>query len=171
MSTAYAVTVENASHEVLGSTKLDRAISLVYIQNKAVIVESDDNRVIRTVGGVQLPYPTVIRLLNYKKVPFYSAEETWSRNGVLRRDNFTCAYCGKHSTINGSMTVDHIEPKSKGGQDTWLNTITSCQKDNSAKADKSLEEFGKELRFKPTIPMRIFFVSPGSKRYAKHYKK
>lgn len=47
-----------------------------------------------------------------------------------------CVYCGKPAN-----TVDHIIPKSKGGQDTDWNLVPSCKSCNSSKKDKSLAEF------------------------------
>lgn len=60
------------------------------------------------------------------------------RKHVFRRDNFTCAYCGK---VGGILEADHIVPFSKGGSDDIENLTTSCRKCNRRKRDKSAEEF------------------------------
>ena len=45
---------------------------------------------------------------------------------VLRRD--PCAYCG-----GASEALDHIEPKSSGGEDEWTNRVGVCTRCNSYK--------------------------------------
>lgn len=159
------VSVLNASYEALGSTKLNRAMNLV-VHGKAEIVEADESRIVRSMGQT-FSFPKVIRLLKYVHVPFTYSEEYFSRNGVLRRDNFTCGYCGKTAAEKGVvLTHDHILPRSRGGRDEWMNAITACQKCNSLKADKTPEEANMTLLFEPTIPMRIYFRSgkPRQKR-------
>lgn len=151
------VRVLNASYMELGSTRLDRAMALV-ATGRAVIDEEDSGRIINTPSGLSFALPKVIRLLNFIKVPFEVSQEYWSRAGVLRRDDYTCAYCGKRGN---NMTVDHIYPKSRfvGNPDTWDNTITSCSPCNGKKADKTLKECGMVLRFKPTVPTRVYLRS------------
>jgi 5-methylcytosine-specific restriction endonuclease McrA len=65
----------------------------------------------------------------------------------MRRDNYKCAYCGRHAE-----TIDHIIPRSRGGQHTWENCTASCQICNHRKADRLLEELGWELLNKPVVP-------------------
>ena len=50
------------------------------------------------------------------------------RKGVLQRDQYTCAYCGKEAT-----TVDHIIPHSLGGDDHPSNLVACCRPCNSSK--------------------------------------
>lgn len=58
---------------------------------------------------------------------------------VLKRDAFTCQYCGKQppDTI---LHLDHIVPVSKGGKNTVLNLITSCQDCNLGKSNIELSD-------------------------------
>lgn len=44
---------------------------------------------------------------------------------VLKRDNFTCQYCGAHGE-GVVLEVDHIIPISKGGTSDMGNLITAC---------------------------------------------
>lgn len=159
MSSATNVAVWNASFEPLGNTKLGRAMALV-TEGRAVIEEEDESRKIRTAGGLLLPYPKVIRLVNYLRVPVVFSEEFWSKSGVLRRDNNRCGYCGKSSK---KMSIDHITPRStfepRTDADTWLNTISSCTPCNGAKADRTPEQAGMFLMFDPHIPMRMYLKS------------
>lgn len=160
------VEVQNAYTEKLGNTRLVRALALV-LNDKAIIVESDESRIIQTANGMHIPYPLVIRLLKYRKVEFYAADEEFSRSGVFRRDNYTCGYCGKKS--GDKRTLDHIIPKSKGGEDSWLNSMTACFKCNNKKDDRTPEEANMPLLWEPKIPVRIYFWSEGSKKLKKTY--
>lgn len=162
---ARIVEVENASHEKLGNARLARAIAMV-LSNEAIIVESDESRIIRTANGTNLPFPLVIRLLNYIKVPFYTADEPFSRTGVLRRDNHTCGYCGKKS--GDGMTWDHIIPRSQGGEDSWTNAICACFKCNNKKGARTPQEANMALLWEPKIPTRLYFASQNSKKYMKY---
>lgn len=58
---------------------------------------------------------------------------------VLKRDSFTCQYCGKPSPA-AILELDHINPRSKGGTDTIDNLITSCSICNIGKSDIELEK-------------------------------
>ena len=51
---------------------------------------------------------------------------------VMRRDRFTCTYCGK----NGSeveLHVDHIIPLARGGSNHIANLTTACRQCNQSK--------------------------------------
>lgn len=146
------VGVLNASYEPLGPTQLDRAMALV-LRGDAVIEESDEKRILRHVHG-EFPWPQVIRLLHYRKVSLQYGPQGWSKGGVLRRDGFICGYCGKKAD-----TVDHIFPQSRGGKNEWLNTVASCKRCNSIKADHLLEDTRLNLMITPTVPTRVLFVS------------
>ena len=49
---------------------------------------------------------------------------------VLKRDNFTCQYCGRSGI---ELEVDHIHPFSKGGTNEIGNLITACKDCNRGK--------------------------------------
>lgn len=57
------------------------------------------------------------------------------RFNVLRRDNFTCRYCGR-SSPDVTLHLDHVKPHSAGGGDTEDNLITSCNDCNFGKGSK-----------------------------------
>ena len=56
---------------------------------------------------------------------------------VLKRDNYTCRICGRSPvTVPGlELEVDHIEPFSQGGTDSFDNYQTLCQRCNRGKGD------------------------------------
>lgn len=134
----------NASYEPICVVVMGRAIALL-LQGKAQLLESREGEVVRSMN-TSMDYPTVIRLERYVRLP-YRRSAPLTRMGVLRRDNFTCVYCG-----GDGRTIDHIVPRSKGGDSSWLNLAACCQKCNNRKGDLLLNELGWRLRFTPHEP-------------------
>ena len=65
----------------------------------------------------------------------YNYHGAWGlRFKVLKRDSFTCQYCGRKAP-NVELQVDHKYPKSKGGKLTLNNLITACKECNIGKQD------------------------------------
>lgn len=58
---------------------------------------------------------------------------------VLKRDSFTCQYCGKQPP-DTVLHLDHIKPVSKGGKNTILNLVTSCVDCNLGKSNVELSD-------------------------------
>ena len=48
--------------------------------------------------------------------------------------------------------MDHVVPRSRGGADSWLNTVASCAEDNHRKADRTPEQAGMRLLVRPFEP-------------------
>ncbi|MGW1074210.1 HNH endonuclease [Streptomyces sp. NPDC002537] len=135
--------VLNATFEPLATVTRRRAVVLV-LQGKAVVEQARPGRV--RASAVDVPVPQVIRLCRYVRVPF-RRRAPWSRRGVLVRDRHRCAYCGRRAT-----TVDHVVPRSRGGADSWLNTVAACAEDNHRKADRTPEQAGMRLLTPPFEP-------------------
>lgn len=140
------VSVLNASYEPLGKTSLARALNLVR-RGLAEIVEVAE-KVVRSASGVEAMWPRVVRLIHYVKVHLRYGPKTWSKSGVLRRDGGRCAYCGR-----AGGTVDHILPLSRGGENTWDNTVCCCLTCNRSKRNRLPSEAGMVLLFEPEVPM------------------
>lgn len=136
--------VLNATFEPLSTVALRRAVVLI-MQEKAVAEQSHPGLRVRA-AQIDLPVPQVIRLRRFVRVPFRQ-QASWSRRGVLVRDRHRCAYCGKRGT-----TVDHIVPRSRGGMDSWLNTVAACAADNHRKADRTPAQAGMRLLAQPFVP-------------------
>ena len=144
-----AVEVWNASYEPISRTRFQRAMALV-ISGKAVIEEAVPDKWVRHTGG-KFPWPKIIRLVKYVKVPFRYGPEAWTKQGVLRRDGHKCVFCGKHAD-----TVEHILPTSRGGDPRcWLNTAAACSKCNGRKSDRTLKEAHMKLLWEPFVPMKL----------------
>lgn len=141
------VLVLNATYEPMSYTRLQRAVAMV-TRGDAVVEESVPGKILRHKRG-EMPWPKTLRLLRYIKVTMDFRPAGWSKAGVLKRDGYTCAYCGRTA-----KTVDHIVPLSKGGGRTdWLNTVAACDGCNGRKRDRTPQQAKMELRFTPTVPM------------------
>lgn len=136
------VVVLNASFEPLGIVTLNRAMTML-LRERATVVDSVPGEVYRSASS-EFPVPRVVQYREMVRVPYSWKTEPWTRGGLLRRDNHTCAYCGKYGN-----TVDHVLPRSRGGGDTWLNTVAACSRCNNGKANKTPEEAGMKLRYQP----------------------
>jgi 5-methylcytosine-specific restriction endonuclease McrA len=88
-------------------------------------------------------------LIDYVKLPYHKLTQNRpTRNLVMKRDNYTCAYCGAKE----GLTIDHIHPTSRGGQNTWDNLVTACNHCNSKKGNRTPTEAGMILKFIPKTP-------------------
>ncbi len=143
------VLVLNQDYTPLNFCSGYRAFILVYMQ-KAELIEKYRSKKIRSIED-SFPYPSIIRLKRYIYIPYRTLP--LSRKNVYLRDNYTCAYCG--STKN--LTIDHILPRSRGGEDSWLNLITACEKCNTKKGNKTPEEAGMSFLFPPYKPSYFSF--------------
>lgn len=99
------VVVLNASFEPLGIVPVARAVTFL-LRERAVLVDAIPGRVIRA-ASAELPFPRVVQFREMIRVPYRYGSEPWSRQGLLRRDNYECAYC---DTGRRALTVDHVLP-------------------------------------------------------------
>ena len=113
------VLVLNASFEPLNVCSLRRAHVLVH-KGKAEVVEELDRPLCSATA--RFPWPHVIRLLSYVRVPRI-VQRKISRRALFARDGWRCVYCG---TSGGRLTLDHVIPRSRGGGSVWENVVTSC---------------------------------------------
>lgn len=144
------VLILNQDFSAIAVCTVTRAFLLVYL-DKAEMVSKANGSVLRTIS-TSYPVPSVIRLQRYVRVPYYGI--ALSRHNVLRRDNFLCQYCG----TNRNLTLDHLLPRSRGGEDTWFNIVTACSKCNSRKGDRTPEEAGLKLLRQPAKPSLSTFL-------------
>ena len=57
-----------------------------------------------------------------------------------------------------TLTVDHIIPKARGGEDTWENLTAACVSCNNRKGHRTPEEAKMPLLHKPLRPNHLFFI-------------
>ena len=146
------VLVLNASYEPLNVCTVRRAHVLVY-KGKAEVVEELDQP-LRSATGTFV-WPHVIRLVHYVRVP-RAIQRKISRRALFARDGWRCVYCG-HS--GGRLTLDHVVPRSKGGESIWENVVTSCAPCNLRKGNRLPHEVHMELRQQPRPPAPVLFIS------------
>lgn len=143
------VLVINADLGPLHRVSTRHAIRML-IRQVAELHEHDPDRVFGP-----FPWPRVVRLVRYVYTRWrHSSTPNWSRRGVLVRDGRRCGYCGK--TAN---TVDHIVPRSRGGEGVWTNTVAACGPCNQRKADRTPDEVNMTLLVVPMVPTWIYSFS------------
>lgn len=145
------VLVLNASYEPLNVCTLRRAHVLVW-KGKAEILESQEKPLRSATTAFQRPH--VIRLVTYVRVP-RGVSRRISRRVLFARDGWQCAYCG---TGGNRLTLDHIVPRSRGGESVWENVVTSCAPCNHRKGDRLLDETSMTLRTTPRPPTPVLFI-------------
>lgn len=141
-STRGMVALLNASYEPLGVVPFKHAVRMLF-RKVAVVVEGDETRMI----GPH-PWPQVLRLVRYVYQRWLDKPAKWHRGGVFLRDHHRCAYCGAKAT-----TIDHLLPRSRGGEWSWTNCVAACEACNGRKGNRTPREAGMRLRFAhPYVP-------------------
>jgi 5-methylcytosine-specific restriction endonuclease McrA len=135
--------VLNATEQPLAVVPARRAVVLV-LKQKADIVAS--NGIVFHSERMEMPAPCVVRLRYFVKVP-YRAQAALTRRAVFARDGWVCQYCGLTAE-----NVDHVIPKSRGGEHVWENVVAACRRCNSRKENRFPEEVGLRLLREPYAP-------------------
>jgi 5-methylcytosine-specific restriction endonuclease McrA len=159
-----AVLLLNATYEPLAVIPQRRAMSLLL---RGGVDAATDETV--NVSGVTsaISIPTVIRLRRYVHAPKRGVH--WSRRGVLQRDLYCCVYCGvcvgeqRHNRplTKSDFTIDHVIPRSRGGRNSWGNTVCACPACNQRKGDRTPHEAGMTMLWEPKTPRVDYLVASG----------
>ena len=144
------VLVLNQNYIPMSVCSARRAIILLYL-GKAEIVERNHD-MIHSVS-TSMPLPSIVRLIRLVYVP--RKRVLMNRKNVIKRDGHKCQYCGTHE---GPVTVDHVIPKDRGGQDTWENLVCACMACNTKKRNRTPREAGMKLMKQPKKPGYLFFI-------------
>ena len=145
------VLILNGNYEPLAISNVQKAIILLYL-GKAEMVCTAGDRTVRSAQSA-MPFPSVIRLSSFARVPFKKV--ILSRKNILRRDGHRCQYCGSASI---SLTVDHIMPRSRGGEDSWENLVSACLRCNNRKGSHTPDEAHMPLLKRPIRPNHVIFL-------------
>ena len=143
----------NQDYSYINSISVRRALKL--LAKGKVTVEKYSERVIRT-ATEEIAVPMILRLV-YLVRQIYRKAVTWSKKNVMVRDDFKCVYCGTKENLN----IDHVFPLSKGGKNTFENTVTSCVICNNRKGDRTPREakmFYQRGNFTPYQPTVMEFI-------------
>lgn len=129
------------------------------------VIESvkESGRVMRS-PSISVPVPSVARLKRYVPMPERMRSVMLTRAAVCARDHHRCAYCGEGRSSKHELTVDHVQPRARGGRHVWENVVAACWPCNHKKGNKTLEQLGWRLRTEPFRPQgvgaRILTVHP-----------
>jgi 5-methylcytosine-specific restriction endonuclease McrA len=141
--------VLNATYEPLSVVSDRRAVVLVLSDKADVLHESGDAM---HSEHLSVPVPSVVRLRSFVRVPF-QRRAAISRRGVFLRDDGTCQYCG-----NRAESIDHVIPRSRGGEHVWENVAAACRLCNLRKRDRTPDEAGMRLARRPATPRELAWV-------------
>ena len=146
------VLVLNATYEPIHVCSVRRAAVLL-LKAKAEMLETGD-RVLHS-ERIQLDRPVVIRLVTYVRIPRDVHRRKITRKAVLARDAWTCQYCGSERS---GLTVDHVIPRSRGGESVWENIVASCAPCNRRKGNRLPREIHMHPKTAPRPPGPNVFI-------------
>jgi 5-methylcytosine-specific restriction endonuclease McrA len=146
------VLVLNATYEPINVCTVRRATVLL-LKQKAEVIEEGDGRM--RSERLDLERPAVIRLITYVRVPRDVHRRKITRKAVLARDSWTCQYCG---SAKPGLTVDHVVPRSRGGESVWENIVASCAPCNRRKGNKLPREARMHPLSAPRPPGPTVFI-------------
>ena len=104
-------------------------------------LEHDQHDWIRLVKG-HLAVPRVIRLLHFDR--HRKVRVPLSRRNIYLRDGNVCQYCGKKFPTS-ELSLDHVIPRSSGGESSWTNLVCACTNCNARKGAKTPAQVGMRL--------------------------
>ena len=140
----------NNSYEPISIITAKKAVIMYFLDKVDVVKKS---KIVINSLYLKFNIPEVIKLKNYiyikhSKIPL-------TRKNILKRDNNTCQYCGKSKS---EITIDHVLPKDKGGNDSWNNLVVACKRCNIIKRNYLLKDIDMKLIRKPFEPTKIIYL-------------
>ena len=130
------VLVLNASFEPINVCNERRAVVMIF---KGVARMEEHNGHMLHSQKLALHAPSVIRLTEYRHIPF--ERRSLSRKNILLRDHSCCQYCGKQFAPS-ELTLDHVVPRSRGGESAWDNLVACCKRCNHRKGQPHAGRIG-----------------------------
>src|SRR5579871_3881106 len=143
------VLVLNASYEPINICGARRA--LVLVLKGVARTEEEQGTTLHSHRAV-MQMPSVIRLLEYRRIPHQT--RALSRKNILLRDRNTCQYCGV-VLPSAELTLDHVLPRSRGGNSTWENLVACCHACNRKKGNRMLHEIEDMLLLREPKPFSL----------------
>jgi 5-methylcytosine-specific restriction endonuclease McrA len=143
------VLVLNASYEPINICGARRALVLVL---KGIARTEEEHGLILHAQRSRVPMPSVIRLLEYRRIPHQT--RALSRKNILLRDRNTCQYCSVVLPA-GELTLDHVIPRSRGGNSTWENLVACCHACNRRKGNRMLHEIDDMVLLRDPRPFSL----------------
>ncbi|HEX8636122.1 MAG TPA: HNH endonuclease [Pyrinomonadaceae bacterium] len=127
----------NQTYEPLGTVGVARAMVMLF-NNSVTVEEWDGERVLRT-PREEYPVPSVVRRKIYINVRRRREASGMKRLRIYIRDKYRCQYCGERK-LPATLTLDHIYPRSRGGDNSPVNIVTACLACNNRKGNRTPDE-------------------------------
>ena len=127
----------NQTYEPLGTVSVARAVIMVF-KNTVTVEELDGDRVLHS-ARAEFPVPSVVRRRTYINIRRRREASGMKRLRIYMRDKFRCQYCGEKRQPR-ELTLDHIMPRSRGGDNAPVNIVTACVACNNRKGDRTPSE-------------------------------
>jgi 5-methylcytosine-specific restriction endonuclease McrA len=67
-------------------------------------------------------------------------------------------------------SIDHVMPRSRGGQNVWENVIAACRSCNLRKRDRTPDEAGMRLSTLPRVPRELSWITFAVQRVPEEWK-
>ena len=140
----------NSSYEPLSVINSKKALIMLITQKVDYIEKSDylihSEKLVITI-------PRIVKLKSY--IFLKHKRISLTRKNIFKRDKNKCQYCGKTNII---LTIDHVIPRNKGGNDTWENLVSACNKCNFIKGNTLLKDTEMFLLQKPKKPHYLIYM-------------
>lgn len=170
-----SVLVLNRSFQPIHVTSLRRAFALLY-QGVAQAIDEQyrlfdfeswtalSAELQESIGTPtrRIRVPRVVVLVAFDRLPRMRVR--FSRHNIYLRDENTCQYCGRRLP-RAELNLDHVIPRSKGGNTSWENVVCSCIPCNLRKANRTPEEAGMALLRQPVRPKWTPGFRPSGRGY------
>lgn len=126
----------------------ERKLFKLLAKEKIEVLEQWDEKVVFG-RGVKIQHPAVVRLKHH--VRWIPRKVKFKRSAIFKRDQDTCQYCSRVFP-RSKLTLDHVIPKTRGGNDDWRNCVAACFVCNNKKSNKTPEEAKMPLLRRPVVP-------------------
>jgi 5-methylcytosine-specific restriction endonuclease McrA len=147
----------NMGYQPLAAINRRKGLDLLYFRCKAEVIASyeatGEPAVIRL--SVKIPDPNRWQRLR--------STMKCRKDVVLKRDSYTCVYCGVKPADKKKLTIDHVIPRSKGGDSSYGNCVSACKKCNNWKGASTPEEAGMRMLYRSeftAVGNTFFDVAP-----------
>ena len=157
--------VLNRSWQPIAVAPVYRALTKVFVGSARVVdpsdyqlytwadwadLEPEDGEPVIHSQRLAMRVPEVISLVDFDQLPQVTV--SLNRRNLFSRDRHTCQYCGAQPGSE-ELTIDHVVPRSHGGESSWENCVLACVGCNHRKADRTPEIAHMHLRRQPERPM------------------
>jgi 5-methylcytosine-specific restriction endonuclease McrA len=133
-----------------------QAVVLVYLGKVDVLEEYDaEEHAPASSSRWTIRVPAVVRIR--KTIDMNKSSVKFSRPNMLARDEYRCCYCPPSVARKAAkdLTYDHVLPRSRGGKTCFENIVMSCRPHNRQKGNKTPQEAGLKMHFKPYKPASL----------------